>query len=69
MAFVDCASAFKCSVRVRKAEQDVDGKSIMEMMMLAAVKGSELEIVCEGPDAESCIAALTKLVRSGFDED
>lgn len=69
MAFVDLASTFQASVIVRRADQEVDGKSIMHMMMLAATKGTTLEIVAEGPDAEQAAQALKQLVEGGFDED
>lgn len=69
MCFVDAASAFGCNVSVRRQDQCVDGKSIMQMMMLAATKGTELEIVCEGDDAEAAIKTLSTLVESGFDEE
>ena len=69
MCFVDAATPFKSNITVRRADQSVDGKSIMQMMMLAATKGTELEIIAEGEDAEKAIAALKKLVESGFDED
>ncbi len=69
MSFVDTASAYHSGVKVRKEGLEVDGKSIMEMMMLAATKGTVLEVVAEGPDAEACIAELAKLVHRGFDEE
>jgi phosphocarrier protein len=69
MSFVDTAQAFRCAVRVRNGQTEVDGKSIMEMMMLAATKGTELLICAEGDDADEALAELRKLVASGFDED
>ncbi|MEM7755780.1 MAG: HPr family phosphocarrier protein [Planctomycetota bacterium] len=69
MSFVDTAAAYHSSVRVRKDDTDVDGKSIMEMMMLAATKGTKLEVAVEGEDAEACLAELIKLVGRGFDEE
>jgi phosphocarrier protein HPr len=69
MCFVDLASTFDSSVIVRRADQEVDGKSIMHMMMLAATKGTSLEIVTEGPDARQACEALRQLVEGGFDED
>lgn len=69
MCFVDAASVFQSSVTVVRGSQSVDGKSIMQMMMLAATKGTELEIVAEGEDADAAIAALHKLVAGGFDEE
>ena len=69
MAFVDLAATFGCDVTLTKGSETVDGKSIMEIMMLAATKGTELIIRAEGADAEAACAALKKLVDSGFDEE
>ncbi len=69
MAFVDLANQFRSAVTVRKAQQAVDGKSIMQMMMLAATKGTELEVEAVGPDADEAIDALTALVKRKFDEE
>ena len=69
MTFVDLSSTFASNVKVTKGDTEVDGKSIMQMMMLAASKGSELLIVCEGEDAERAAKALKNLVDSGFDEE
>jgi phosphocarrier protein len=66
---VDTASAFTSDVKVIRDGEEVDGKSIMHIMMLAATRGTELEIVCEGHDAEPCLAALVDLIHRGFDED
>lgn len=69
MCFVDAAMPFKSAITVKRADQVVDGKSIMQMMMLAATRGTELEIIAEGDDADAACDALKKLVDSGFDED
>lgn len=69
MCFVDAAMPFESGVTVKKDDQAVDGKSIMQMMMLAATKGTVLEIIADGPDAPLAIEALKKLVDAGFDED
>ncbi|TVQ75149.1 MAG: HPr family phosphocarrier protein [Phycisphaeraceae bacterium] len=71
MAFVDLAAEYSAQVRVRRADSDefVDGKSIMQVMMLAATKGTVLVIEAEGDDAETACEALRKLVDSGFGED
>jgi phosphocarrier protein len=69
MDFVDIANAHQSSVLVRRDKQEVDGKSIMQMMMLAATKGTELEIVADGSDADAVCKALQELVDRGFDED
>jgi len=67
--FVKVAGRFKASVRVRKDELEVNGKSIMGMMMLAAECGSRLTIRVEGEDAEAVIEALAALIAAGFGED
>jgi phosphocarrier protein HPr len=69
MTFVDLASTFACEVTVKKDDTEVDGKSIMQMMMLAASKGTKLELICEGENADAGLAALKALVDGGFDEE
>ncbi len=69
MAFVDAANTFKCDIQVCKGNQVVDGKSIMQLMMLAATHGTELLIRASGDDADDAIAALTSLINRNFDED
>lgn len=69
MSFVDTASGFRCDVSVHKGSQVVDGKSIMQMMMLAATQGTELVVQANGSDAEEAIKALSDLVNRKFDEE
>jgi phosphocarrier protein HPr len=71
MAFVDLANTFASAVSVRRTDGDevVDGKSIMQMLLLAATQGTEIEIGAEGPDAAAAVDALVKLVESRFDEE
>ncbi len=69
MAFVDAANGFACDVVVKKGSQEVDGKSIMQMMMLAATQGTELIVEAIGNDAQTAIDALKDLVDRKFDED
>ncbi len=69
MCFVDAASRFKSSVKVCRDDHEVDGKSIMQMMMLAATRGTELKIVAEGEDSVAATGALSELVARGFDEE
>ena len=66
--FVKTSARFKANVMVRKDSLEVNGKSIMGMMMLAAERGSELYIRAEGEDADELLAALTALVAAGFNE-
>ena len=69
MQFVDVANRFKSKIIVSSGETDVDGKSIMQISMLAATCGSKLRIKVEGPDATEAIHALQELVEEKhFDE-
>ena len=68
MKFVDLANQFRSAVLVRKGEHAVDGKNCMEMMLLEAVRGTQLEIHAKGPDAEAAVEALAAIVKSGFGE-
>jgi phosphocarrier protein len=67
--FVKIAGRFRASITVRKDALEVNGKSIMGMMMLAAECGSSLMIRAEGEDAEAALDALRALVAAGFGED
>jgi phosphocarrier protein HPr len=69
MQFVDVANRFKCDITVSNNENSVDGKSIMQMSMLAATCGTKLKIKAEGADAQQAINALQELVeKQHFDE-
>ena len=67
--FVRCAGQFDCHISVNRGEMSVNGKSIMGVLLLAAPKGSVLEIVAEGPDEGAAAAALAELVAAKFDEE
>lgn len=69
MSFADTAAQFKSDIHVIKGGNKFDGKSIMNLMMLAATQGTELEITATGADADDALAALQKLVESNFDEE
>ena len=69
MSFVDVANSFKSDITVKKKSQKVDGKSIMQVMMLAATIGTELLVEAEGPDAEEAVNALKDLIARKFDEE
>jgi phosphocarrier protein len=66
---VQMAAKFKSQIKVIKDDQEVDGKSIMGLMTLAACVGTNLRIVANGPDEADAIAAITALVESGFNEE
>lgn len=67
--FVKTASKFSSEIRVEKDGEEVDGKSIMGLMMLAAGHGSVLKISVEGEDAEEAMAALESLIARNFEEN
>ena len=67
--FVKTAAAFDAEVRVSRDGTSVDAQSIMGLMMLAAGPGSTLEISAAGPDAETALDALCRLVEERFDEE
>ncbi len=66
--FVSCSSAFSSSIEAGKDGNLVDAKSIMSVMMLAAGKGTVLDLKIEGPDEEAALKALTELIGNRFDE-
>jgi phosphocarrier protein len=66
--FVHTAGQFSSKIRVARGEREVDGKSIMGLLLLAASRGSSITITADGPDEQDAIAALCALVERGFDE-
>lgn len=66
--FVKLAGRFTSEIWVRKDNLDVNGKSIMGVLMLAAEQGTRLVIRAEGTDAEEALDALASLVDRGFEE-
>jgi phosphocarrier protein len=66
---VQTASRFKAKVWIRKDKLEVNGKSIMGVMMLAAEQGSDLFLRAEGPDEREIVAALAQLVTNKFHEE
>lgn len=67
--FVRIASRYRSEVWVSKEGEEVNGKSIMGLMMLAAGKGSTLRLRCEGPDADKAVEEIEQLIKSNFNED
>jgi len=66
MQFVDLANVFESDISVSNQDTTVDGKSIMQMTMLAATAGTKLKILAKGPDAQKAIMALQELVDQNF---
>jgi phosphocarrier protein HPr len=72
MQFVEAANAFGSAVKVEKLGEDpmvVDGKSIMEMITLAAVQGTALVIHADGNDAADAVEVLAHLIDNKFGEE
>jgi phosphocarrier protein HPr len=72
MQFVDVANQFSSSIRVYKGGEEsaeADGKSVMQMIILAAVEGTPLRVEAEGDDAGQAVEALAELVESKFGEE
>jgi phosphocarrier protein HPr len=67
--FVHLATRFQARVLVARDKRQMDGKSIMGILLLAAACGSSLAITAEGTDEREAVDALVALVQSGFDED
>ena len=66
--FVTLATQYKCDVFLKHLEKEVNGKSIMGVMMLAASKGTELTLTADGVDEQEATNALVELVNNRFDE-
>ena len=65
---VQTANRYRSEILVEREGQSVNGKSIMGVLMLAAGKGSEIVVSCEGEDAEEAMASLAQLIENGFGE-
>ncbi len=66
--FVKLASEFSCEIYVEKDGEEINGKSIMGLMMIAAAQGTVLTLTAEGEDEEKALTVLAELVESGFGE-
>ena len=65
---VKLAAKFRSEITIMKDDLDVNGKSIMGVMMLAAEHGSSITLRAEGPDADQALEALATLVHNRFGE-
>ena len=66
--FVTLAQTFAADVRIARNGREVNGKSIMGVMMLAAAKGSTIELIINGEDEDKAMQYLTTLIHNRFDE-
>ncbi len=65
---VKSTTGLNCSVRLRVDDMDVDGRSIMEVLMLGAPFGTEIEVVTEGKHAQECMDRIVQTVETGLGE-
>lgn len=72
MQFVDLANQFKSEIKVFKGGEEAceaDGKSVMQMIILAATQGTPLRIEASGEDAETAVQKLVELFENKFGEE
>jgi phosphocarrier protein HPr len=67
--FVHLATRYEARVKVARDRREMDGKSIMGILLLAAARGSTITISADGADEKDAVAALVALVQGGFGED
>jgi len=65
---VTLASGFESDITIKRGEHEVNAKSIMGVMMLAAAKGVVIEVCADGNDADEALTEITRLVRNRFGE-
>jgi phosphocarrier protein len=68
-AVAKLADRFVCDVTVARDDEFANGKSIIAIVTLAAAKGSRVQIVADGSDADAAVAALVELIENKFGED
>ncbi|MBK5258661.1 MAG: HPr family phosphocarrier protein [Thermoanaerobaculia bacterium] len=65
---VHCAARFKADIKIRKGDEEVDGKSILGILLLAAGKGSLISVKADGEDERTALDAVENLIDHKFDE-
>ncbi len=65
---VSLASGFASDIKIKRGEQEVNAKSIMGVMMLAASKGAVIEVFAKGNDADEAVDEIARLVENRFGE-
>ena len=65
---VHTAARFKCDIKIRKGEEEVDGKSILGILLLAAGRGSVITVRANGDDENDAMDAIQELIDRKFDE-
>jgi phosphocarrier protein HPr len=67
--FVKTSSRFSSDVKLARDDVEVNGKSIMGIMMLAASKGSSVRLTVDGPDEADAFQTISDLIENGFGEE
>jgi phosphocarrier protein HPr len=65
---VHVAARFKSDIKIRKGDEEVDGKSILGILLLAAGRGSTIALRADGPDEREALDEIEKLIEAKFDE-
>ena len=65
---VHCAARFKSDIKIKKGDEEVDGKSILGILLLAAGRGSVITVTANGEDEQQAVEAIEKLIEAKFDE-
>ena len=65
---VHCAAKFRSDIKIRKGDEEVDGKSILGILLLAAGRGTIITIKANGEDEAEAVEAIEKLIDAKFDE-
>ena len=65
---VHAAAGFKSDIKIRKGDEEVDGKSILGILLLAAGRGSTILVRADGEDERDALDAIEKLIEAKFDE-
>ena len=65
---VHIAAKFKSDIKIRKGDEEVDGKSILGILLLAAGRGSTIRLRADGLDERDALDAIEKLIDAKFDE-
>ena len=66
--FIQKANEFKSSIWVEKEERKVNAKSLLGVLSLGIVKGTQIKLIADGPDEKEAVEALTKMISSDFAE-
>lgn len=67
--WVDCTSRYQSQVKILKNNQEINGKNILDVMLIAASKGHEIEVLIDGPDEQEAWEAIEALVENKFCEE